>query len=215
MRTLMTTFLALCVMAIAATAARADTYACVNKSSGTPKIQSCTVGTNAGCHTNETCIDLSGTPSAPPTNESWSSCTESLCLDAPPGPAGEDGSSGWGYDSSIGGGVKTLTVGVPAQLTVYVLQPIPVGVPGSITLTYSSHDFTLSPTSSRGNTGTNPFDRGGVETFSYDADFFNHNDQADNFTFTPVNPTATALVTATVHVGGQEVSETFPVAIVP
>ena len=41
--------------------ARADTFACVNKSSGTPKIvASCDVGTNnAPCHNNDVCVDLS------------------------------------------------------------------------------------------------------------------------------------------------------------
>jgi len=62
--------------------------------------------------------------------------------------------------------------------------------------------------------GNYPFDRGGVETFSYGADFFCHNDQSVAFSFTPQNPTKTALVTATVTVGGQQASETFPVAIV-
>jgi hypothetical protein len=60
MRTLMTAFLALGLMAIAVSAARADTFACVNKSSGEVKIvASCTVGTNASpCHQNDTCTDL-------------------------------------------------------------------------------------------------------------------------------------------------------------
>jgi hypothetical protein len=39
-------------------------------------------------------------------------------------------------------------------------------------------------------------------------------DQSVAFTFTPQNPTLSALVTATVNVAGQQVSETFPVAIV-
>lgn len=216
MRTSMAAVLALGLMAFAASAARADTYACVNKSSGTPKIQSCTVGTNAGCHKNESCIDLSSSSSGTPTNESWSSCTESLCIDAPPqGPLGLDGSGGWGWDSSANAPVTLLTVGQAATFTVTVLQPNPASTPGSITLTYSSQDFTLSDTSSRGATATTPapFDRGGVKTFAYDGSFFGHNDQSDSFTFTPQNPTATALVAATINVGGQEASETFPVAI--
>jgi hypothetical protein len=95
------------------------------------------------------------------TNESWSSCTQSLCIDAPPqGPQGFDGSGGWGWDSSANAPVTSLSVRTPAALTVTVLQPASVpacGQGGSITLTYSSR---------RGNTGSNPFDRGGVETFS-------------------------------------------------
>ena len=61
MRTLMVTVLALGLMAISASAVRADTFACVNNNSGTPKIvASCTVGTNASpCHNNDTCTDLS------------------------------------------------------------------------------------------------------------------------------------------------------------
>src|ERR1035441_1407636 len=68
--------------------------------------------------------------------------------------------------------------------------------PLTITLRYSSQDFSLTPTDSRLNTGTNPFDRGGVETFSYTGDFLCHTDQSVAFTFTPQNPTPTALVTA-------------------
>ncbi len=149
------------------------------------------------------------------TNESWSSCTESLCIDAPPqGPKGLDGSGGWGWNNSAN---TSLAVGKPAAFTVTVLQPNSVPFCGSptltITLTYSSQDFSLNTTDSRGNPGTNPFDRGGVETFSYTGDFLCHADQSVAFTFTPQNPTATALVTATVNVGGQEASETFPVVI--
>ena len=65
MRTLTAGALALGFMAIAASAAHADTYTCVNNSSGEVKIvASCTVGTNASpCHHNDTCdlIFASGT----------------------------------------------------------------------------------------------------------------------------------------------------------
>lgn len=39
----------------------------MQRSPGTPKIAACTVGSNAGCHNNETCVDLSGPPAPPPT----------------------------------------------------------------------------------------------------------------------------------------------------
>jgi hypothetical protein len=57
MRTLTAGALALGLIAIAASSARADIFACVNNSSGTPKfVPSCTVGTNASpCHHNDTC----------------------------------------------------------------------------------------------------------------------------------------------------------------
>src|ERR1700733_4435318 len=158
--------------------------------------------------------------------EASSSCTESLCIDAPP----PDGSGGWGFNSVLNAPVTTLPVGKPATFTVTVLQPSSLpfcndgGESGSITLTYNStNDFSLNLTDSRGNTGTNPFDRGGVATFLYSGDFFCHTDQSVAFTFTPLKPTPNALVTATVtvgsqtappFVGGQEVSETFPVSIV-
>lgn len=155
--------------------------------------------------------------------ESWSSCTAFLCIDAPPqGPQGLDGSGGWGWNSSTNAPVTSLTVGTPATFTVTMLQPsnTPLcnlggsATTGSITLTYSSQDFILSPVSSRGASGSNPFDRGGVMTFPYTGDFFCHGDQSDSFTFTPQNPTNTALVTATINVNNAlQVSETFPVAI--
>jgi hypothetical protein len=95
------------------------------------------------------------------------------------------------------------------------MQPSPAGVAGTITLTWSSADFTLNGTSGRGAVGTNPFDRGGVETFSYDSSFFSHNDQSDSFTFTAVGVDPSALVTATVSENGQTATETFPITITP
>jgi hypothetical protein len=167
-----------------------------------------------------------GTPGAPgatgatgatgPTElNSWSECTDSLCLDAPPeGPNGLDGSSGWGWDNTTNLPVSSVAVGSDASFTVTVLQGNPAEVPGTITLTWSSADFTLNDTSNGGTVGTNPFDRGGVETFSYDSDFFGHNDQSDSYTFTAVGADPSALVTATVSENGQTASETFPIAIV-
>jgi len=154
------------------------------------------------------------------TNEAFSSCTSQLCLDAPPeGPKGLDGSGGWGWSTATNSPVSFLTVGKAAAFTVTVLQPatLPFCNASSltITLTYSSQDFTLNPTDSGGNTGTNSFDRGGVTTFTYSGSFLCHTDQSVAYTFTPQNPTATALVTATVSVGGQQASETFPVTILP
>jgi hypothetical protein len=153
------------------------------------------------------------------TNESFSSCTASLCIDAPPeGPKGLDGSGGWGWNNTANAPVKSLTVGKAASFTVTVLQPGTLPFCNSanltITLTYSSQDFTLSTTDSRANTGTVNFDRGGVVVFTYYGDFLCHTDQSVAFAFTPMNPTATALVTATVSVGGQQAFETFPVQIV-
>lgn len=149
------------------------------------------------------------------TMESWSECTPSLCIDAPPeGPQGLDGSGGWGWDNSTHAPVTSLTVGTPAKFVVTVLQPHAACTPGSITLTYSSQDFSLSNTDSRGVIGTDPFARGGVEVFQENSNYFCHGAGSDSFTFTPRNPTRTALVTATVDVGGQQASETFPVAIV-
>jgi len=159
--------------------------------------------------------------------ESWSSCTSNLCIDAAPGPKGQDGSGGWGWNAPCNAPVTTLTVGVPATFTVTMLQPgnTPLcngGNTASITLTFSSQDFTLNMTSARGAVASNPFDRGGVATFPYtDTSFLCHNDQSDGFTFTPKNPTDRALVTATITVIGpdgitvvQQTSSTYPVAIV-
>ena len=157
----------------------------------------------------------------PPTNESWSSCSSTLCIDAPPeGPQGLDGSGGWGWDNSANAPVTTLTVGTAASLTVTALQVNPCA-DGTITLTYSSQDFTLS-SPPNGDTSavcsSNPFGpnngRGGFISCTYSD--FAHTDKSDSFTFTPNNPTNTALITATVNTscdGPQQASETFPVAI--
>jgi hypothetical protein len=160
---------------------------------------------------------FAGAQASSNTLQSWSSCTATLCIDAPPqGPNGLDGSGGWGWNNTANSPVKVLKVGKPANFTVTVLQPTSgpyIDQPGSIILTYSSQSFSLNGTSSRGATATNPFDRGGVAVFSYDADFFNHSDQSDSFTFTPQNAAGNAFVTATISVNGQQVSETFPVTI--
>lgn len=152
-------------------------------------------------------------------NESWSSCTSMLCIDAPPeGPKGLDGSGGWGWDSVANAPVSALTVGKAASFTVTVMQPgtLPFcnAANLTITLTYSSQDFALSATDSRGTGGVNLFDRGGVATFTYYGDFLCHTDQSVAYSFTPLNPTDTARVTATVSVAGQQASATFPVQIV-
>jgi hypothetical protein len=152
------------------------------------------------------------------TNQSVSSCTSQLCIDAPPqGPGGLDGSGGWGWDSKKNQPVQALIMGKSAQFTVTVLQPWDTPLCGSgnltITLNYSSRDFNLNATDSTGNTGADPFQRGGVETFTYSGDFLCHVDQSVAFTFTPQHSTATAPVTATINVGGQQASETFNVAI--
>jgi hypothetical protein len=81
-----------------------------------------------------------------PTNESWSSCTALLCIDAPPqGPKGLDGSGGWGWDNKASAPVTSLTVGKVATFTVTLLQP--QGVPlcaggGSYWFDYPHLQFT-------------------------------------------------------------------------
>lgn len=123
------------------------------------------------------------------TNESWSSCTESLCIDAPPqGPNGLDASGGWGFGASAP--VTTLTVGKNAVLTVTALQVNPTS-PGTITLTYSSYDFAFVSKGDATAVCTSPFDRGGVISCTYSD--FAHTDKGDGFTFTPLHPTNTAL----------------------
>ena len=152
-------------------------------------------------------------------SESFSSCTSMLCIDAPPqGPKGLDGSGGWGWNSAANAPVSVLIAGKTAPFTVTVMQPNALPFCGAanltISLTYSSQDFSLSTTDSTNTVGVNPFDRGGVTTFTYFGNFLCHTDHSVAYTFTPMNPTATALVTATVSVGGQQVSETFPVQII-
>ncbi len=147
------------------------------------------------------------------TNESWSSCSSTLCIDAPPGPLGEDGSGGWGFGTTAP--ITTLTVNKVASLTVTALQVNPCA-DGTITLTYSSHDFTyVSNGDVSASCSPTTFSRGGVVVCSYTD--FSHTIKSDSFTFTPNNPTNTALITATVDTscnGPQQASETFPVAIV-
>lgn len=145
-------------------------------------------------------------------NESWSSCSGTLCIDAPPeGPQGLDGSGGWGWDSSTNAPVTSLSVGTEAALTVTALQVHPCPT-GTITLTYSSQDFTYDTNGDKSAIcSAHAFPRGGVETCSYND--FDHTAKSDSFDFIPQHPTGRALVTATVDACGQQASETFPVAI--
>jgi hypothetical protein len=208
MRTLMTAVLALGLMAFAASAARAGTYACVNNSSGEVKVvPSCTVGTNdSPCHKNDICVDLSLISGE---YESWESCDESLCLDTPH----PDGTGGWGH-------VTSLTVGVDAGLNVTVLQPSGACDDGTITLTWRSQDFSFVGANNgscsypfpEGPTGPLPDEQPTIVSCSYTN--LGHTAKSVTFTFTPQNPTDRALVTATVRGCGERASETFPVAIV-
>jgi len=203
MKTLTTTVLVLGLMLIAASAARADTFACVNKSSGTPKIvMSCSVGTNASpCQHNDTCVDLSLSAGA---NESWESCDESICIDTP----NPDGTGGWGDN------VTSLTVGVNATLTVTATQLSPCA-DGTITLTWRQQDFTYVSNGDTSATCSNPFSfTGPASIWSCSYTDLSHTSKSDSFIFTPLNPTPNALITATVSACGEEASETFPVAIV-
>ena len=60
------------------------------------------------------------------TNESFSSCSSTLCIDAPPeGPNGLDGSGGWGWNNATRSPVTSLTVGKSATFTVTIMQPSP------------------------------------------------------------------------------------------
>ena len=152
-------------------------------------------------------------PADPAQLEGWSSCTETLCIDASPqGPGGLDGSGGWGWNDATNAPVSTLKVGQPANFTVTVMEPNPDSTLASITLTYSSQDLALDPNASDETVGTTPFDRGGAMTFEY-AGGFHNTDKSVGFTFTPQNATAQALVTATVQVDGQTATATYPVAI--
>ena len=159
----------------------------------------------------------------PSTNESFSSCSSTLCIDAPPeGPKGLDGSGGWGWNNAANAPVTTLTVGKSATFTVTALQTNPCA-DGTITLTYSSQDFTYVSNGDTSAVCVNPIIpgssppssfRGGVISCTYTD--FAHNDKSDSFIFTPKHPTHTALITATVDTscGPEQASETFPVAIV-
>jgi hypothetical protein len=215
--TLAAIVVAVASLGLAASVARADTYACVNQSSGEAKIvASCTVGSNASpCKKNDSCVDLSLSSGA---NETWTSCTDSLCVDtSPQGPNGLDGSSGWGWDYVANAPVTTLTVGTNATLTVTALQPSACSK-GTITVTYSSQDFSYvgNGDTTGATCSTSTFDRGGVVTCSYTD--FGDTDKSDSFTFTPLNPTSKALVTGTVHTtcnGDEQASGTYPVAIQP
>lgn len=153
-------------------------------------------------------------------NEAFSICTSTLCIDSPlDGPNGDDGSGGWGWDTVTNAPVTSLKVDQSYPFTVTVLQPntpwCGTSATMTITLQYSSRDFHQKVTvDSRGNRPTNPFDRGGIAIYSDTGDFLCRTDQSVAYTFFTQHATNTALITATVAVDGVQASETFPVAIV-
>jgi hypothetical protein len=153
-----------------------------------------------------------GSPLLPASsNEAWSSCTESFCIDAPP----PDGSGGWGFNSAINAPVTTLPVGTPATLTVTVLQPAGNCANGTITLTWHGQDFSYVSNGDTSATCSNPFSfTGPASIWSCSYTDLSHTSKSDSFISTPLNPTPNALITATVSACGEEASETFPVAIV-
>lgn len=150
--------------------------------------------------------------------ESWSSCSGTLCIDAPPqGPNVLDGSGGWGWNSRLNRPVTSLGLGKKATLTVTALQPLTPDYnlcdTGTITLTYSSYDFTYVSNGDTSATCTTSglFDRGGVVSCTYTD--FAHTDKSDGFVFIPQHLNQNAFVTATVNACHHQASETFPVSI--
>ena len=153
--------------------------------------------------------------------ESWKSCNSLVCIDDPPhGKAGLDGSGGWGWNSRTNSPVLTLTAGKTYTngFTVTLLQPAAAlcGDDVTITLTFSSEDFSLNPIDAGGNTGVNQYISGNQWVFTYpyvSTGFSCHTAQSMGYTFTALNVTDTAIITATINVGGQTTTESFPIQI--
>ena len=136
---------------------------------------------------------------------------------------GNDGSGGFGYDPKAKAPVTTLHENKAYPFTVTMMQDASLPFCGTgaitVTLTYSTRDFTVTTTDAGGTTGTNPFDRGGVLTFTYGGSAGCHADQSFGYTFTPVHTITTAIVNATITATStagvvNTASESFPVAIV-
>jgi hypothetical protein len=149
-----------------------------------------------------------GPAGTPTLKQSTTTCTPDLCIDNGPGPTGAAGGSGWGWDEASNEAVTTLTGGTVNPLVVTVAQPNGEEADGTITLRWDPADFEfLAASDGSESVGDLP----GYVSFCFTD--LAHEFKSVAFEFEAIGPNPEAKVTATVVVGGEQASATFPVAI--
>jgi hypothetical protein len=146
--------------------------------------------------------------------ESTESDTENVGLDPAPGPQGDAGTGGWGFDNATGDGVTTLTNGSTNTFDVGVLQYNDTAdANGTITLSYDPYDFTLVGTPGDGTCTDHEANGDGYPIVSCDFTDLDHTASSKGFSFTADNDSPLAEIGVTVDTNGQQVTGQYPVSI--
>jgi len=148
-----------------------------------------------------------GPPGTPILFESTQECAPDLCLDAAPDPAGDAGSSGWGWDNASNKPVTSLAVGSTNTLTVTVLQPNAESADGSVTVNFDPYDFTLQTTPDDGTCTTSS-----VEVSCSFTDLA-HGSKSIPFSFQAEHVDPDAVIGVQADVSGEAAMQQIPVAI--
>jgi len=148
-----------------------------------------------------------GTPSL---YESTVTDAPDVQLDMSPGPDGQSGASGWGWDNTTSKPVTDLTVGTTNGFTVTVLQPNSEQADGSITLSWNPYDFTYEGNGDASATCVSIANTS-AETCSYTD--LAHTAKSDTFNFKANNADPDAIIGVTASVNGEEATGQFPVQI--
>jgi hypothetical protein len=139
--------------------------------------------------------------------ESTQECAPDLCLDAAPDPAGDAGSSGWGWNDQANGPVTSLAVNSTNTLTVAVLQPNNESADGSVTVNFDPYDFTLQSTPDDGDCTTTS-----VQVSCNFTDL-GHDAKSIPFSFKAQHADPDAVIGVQADVNGEVAMQQIPVAI--
>ncbi len=148
-----------------------------------------------------------GTPSL---YESTVTDAPDVQLDMAPGPDGNSGASGWGWDSTTNKPVTDLTAGSTNSFTVTVLQSGTEQADGSITLSWNPYDFTYEGNSDTSATCVS-VPNTSAETCTYTD--LAHTAKSDAFQFKANNADPDAVIGVTATVNGEQATGQFPVEI--
>jgi hypothetical protein len=155
-----------------------------------------------------------GDPGTPSTFESVENCTENLCLDPAPGPKGDAGTGGWGYDQATGNGTTTLTVGDTDTFDVGVLQYNDTpDANGQITVTYDPYDFAVASMPSDGSCTDHEANGDGYPVISCSFTDLSHGEVTKPFGFKVLHASTLAEIGVTVDANGQQATGEYPVSI--
>jgi hypothetical protein len=155
-----------------------------------------------------------GADGGPQPGESEQNCTPDICMDAAPGPnkfGNDQGSSGFGYDSTNNTVVTDLTVGNSYPFSATALGTSTLPNSGQITFNFDTDYLTATnlPSNCVDNDASSDNASGWV-TCSWSG---SHQDQSEGITFTAKNNTPETVVTSTTTTNGETVTQQVPISI--